>query len=577
MFDLSVRISYIKKKMDIAQEYMKRLATVLLLVPITVFLLNGCTEPPPDGLPGSDSDSNTYHSTGWKDNPQHGSDSSADPQNCKACHGEDLAGGTSGISCAGCHHGWSGTHGEAFAANPDNCKACHGTDFKGGLIAPSCLYCHHYNDWDDTHHGVKYDATSDTCKGCHGADLTGGFSGLSCVGCHDDNLHHTGGEDLCCNTPACHAGGGGGEGCDECHGHDAGFGGATGGKGTFKSHSTHTEDDDSDELKGPNVGCGICHDTNNYPYFNSGTGTVPYDLSETDVCNNCHSPDGDYNGVDSQDSVGAKDNWAEGVYDGAALKANKEKWCVGCHDDEPATSQQGGGGPKAPNIAGDDDDTPTYGFYVSGHGRPPSATRKECLDCHDATVDHIDDDARTYAAASDNYVDGYRLNDSMIIPRDGEASGVSFDLCASCHLYADLIDKDITNFEDGGGAQIHHEWHIGWFNAVICWDSDWDGAADSAMNCTACHNVHGSPMDNGSGGLWANPVMIRHGELISSPGTNDKVPALDFWWKDGVGDFTNTLSDSREGSAMCSAADLTVNHVCSGCHNLRQDYTRDPN
>ncbi|MEW5802887.1 MAG: hypothetical protein AB1847_12380 [bacterium] len=36
-----------------------------------------------------------------------------------------------------------------------------------------------------------------------------------------------------------------------------------------------------------------------------------------------------------------------------------------------------------------------------------------------------------------------------------------------------------------------------------------DALVDSRISCPACHNVHGSP----------NPVMIRHGELISTPAT----------------------------------------------------------
>jgi hypothetical protein len=118
-----------------------------------------------------------------------------------------------------------------------------------------------------------------------------------------------------------------------------------------------------------------------------------------------------------------------------------------------------------------------YGFKVSGHGRPGAS--KECLDCH---------------------------------------------------AYTDLIDANISNFQDVGN-QIHHMWHLDWFGGVIAWNSDWDGAADSGMRRAACHNVQGSSMEAG-GTLYANPVMIRHGELINSPGTTDKVPALDFWWKD---------------------------------------------
>ena len=75
------------------QEYMQKLAKALLLFPMILFLLSGCTDSVEDGLSGSESDPSYYHSTGWKDDPQHGRDFSTNPQNCKACHGEDLEGG----------------------------------------------------------------------------------------------------------------------------------------------------------------------------------------------------------------------------------------------------------------------------------------------------------------------------------------------------------------------------------------------------------------------------------------------------------------------------------------------------
>ena len=63
--------------------------------------------------------------------------------------------------------------------------------------------------------------------------------------------------------------------------------------------------------------------------------------------------------------------------------------------------------------------------------------------------------------------------------------------------------------------------------------------------------------------------MIRHGELISTPGTTDKVPALDFRWYKADG-FTQTmiLGESRYGGLLCGQPPYNVsfNHVCWGCH-----------
>ena len=203
-----------------------------------------------------------------------------------------------------------------------------------------------YADGDTTYNGV--------CEVCHtetrhhqndgnNPDPDSHYANTSCRECHahEDEFSH---------------GGGSGSGCEDCHGHDPGYeyepGKFSEGAGTVQSHSTHTEND-SDDLKGPNIACGDCHDIENYPYFKSGTGNPPYDLSGTDACDNCHSAGGSINGINDA-TVGAKENWNNGIYEteGATLKSGKDKWCAGCHDDEPANSQFDGTGVPAPNIAG---------------------------------------------------------------------------------------------------------------------------------------------------------------------------------------------------------------------------------
>jgi hypothetical protein len=72
-----------------------------------------------------------------------------------------------------------------------------------------------------------------------------------------------------------------------------------------------------------------------------------------------------------------------------SLLPGNEKWCAGCHDDEPANSKKDGSGVDAPNVVGDGS---TYGFYLSGHGRDAipaigmTAIGKECLDCHNQRI-----------------------------------------------------------------------------------------------------------------------------------------------------------------------------------------------
>ncbi len=77
---------------------------------------------------------------------------------CEECHGADLSGGISRVSCFSCHkgprgdighpQGWTtskndpvvfhGRYGKEFVVS---CTACHGTDLLGG-IGPRCVACH---------------------------------------------------------------------------------------------------------------------------------------------------------------------------------------------------------------------------------------------------------------------------------------------------------------------------------------------------------------------------------------------------------------------------------------------------
>jgi hypothetical protein len=76
---------------------------------------------------------------------------------CGECHGSNLAGGVSKVSCyenpAGCHHGpvpnWASVnvHGAAAKRAPGSsgfraCQICHGRDFAGGGSGVDCFTCH---------------------------------------------------------------------------------------------------------------------------------------------------------------------------------------------------------------------------------------------------------------------------------------------------------------------------------------------------------------------------------------------------------------------------------------------------
>jgi hypothetical protein len=280
-----------------------------------------------------------------------------------------------------------------------------------------------------------------------------------------------------------------------------------------------------------------------------------------------------------------------------SLVPGNEKWCAGCHDEDPANSKEDGSGVYAPNVIGEDS---IYGFYVSGHGRAAieeigmTAIGKQCLDCHNSTFVHIDHEHRTYEISEEYpqavihaYKDSYRLKEDMIIPRDEESSDVSFSLCMdTCHDAHPYVFSDIeyclTNFRD---SMQYHEHHLDF--PMTYWDSDWDWdndplgdeIADSVMSCPACHNVHGSPMDfdrtEGGTEYHPNPVMIRHGELISTPGA-DKVPGIDYCWfaypvPPGPMIPSNVLLDSKKAEGDIWS---TMNLCSAICHE--GEYSRTP-
>lgn len=106
------------------------------------------------------------HPSNWT--ATHYTDYYANPDSCTPCHGSSTdptqAGGTSGVSCFGCHHPNGPNHpinwdlpanhgrqgaqlvaGDAFSIQGiASCQTCHGTDFKTAVYgnANSCYSCH---------------------------------------------------------------------------------------------------------------------------------------------------------------------------------------------------------------------------------------------------------------------------------------------------------------------------------------------------------------------------------------------------------------------------------------------------
>lgn len=136
---------------------------------------------------------------------------------CADCHGVDLKGGTTGVSCYTCHsnfpheNNWADSsnqaspafHGSYLLAKErpaayGECRTCHAANNSGGPTGYSCFQCHnnfpHPDEWGSTGHGSYVmsnggDASLGFCRKCHGDDLRGGSSQISCYQCHQSFPH----------------------------------------------------------------------------------------------------------------------------------------------------------------------------------------------------------------------------------------------------------------------------------------------------------------------------------------------------------------------------------------------------
>lgn len=364
------------------------------------------------------------------------------------------------------------------------------------------------------------------------------------------------------------------------------------------SHFTHVY-----SQIGPTMTCTQCHSVSPMENkFKDGK-----QLSNTTVCDECHSPDGAYDGINDP-IIGAKSNWNSRVYNGSYnnslndyyknLKAEKDRWCVGCHDDVPSIIKN----VSAPNVIGDNS---SYGYYLTGHGKNDII---KCENCHNLSSKHIDGIERTYSHDSNystydpisaSYQNGYRLKDvasgysgkyPLHIPRTGHLyppgfrEDWEFALCFECHNKSQLFNGGdpltgigaTTNFYenvsgDGGGNpaptpgryySLHdvHTWGANgpWGSKTAQYDSDFDGVADSKISCPACHNVHGSSV---------SPAMIRTGEFEKKRGldlryvSNYPGNPLSFILPDQLNISTGAGMDLPFGQGTVES-----NGICNMCH-----------
>lgn len=154
-------------------------------------------------------------------NQTHKTSAKSNLDGCIECHGEDLLGGISAVSCEKCHPGgptskhpvnWgaytyarhAATYNAEIAANPakpTSCATavCHGTALTGFATAPNCATACHLGGTDKKHpagwttlsshktylNGISNVSTTCKTSVCHGTDGKGVFlSGPACDQCH---------------------------------------------------------------------------------------------------------------------------------------------------------------------------------------------------------------------------------------------------------------------------------------------------------------------------------------------------------------------------------------------------------
>ena len=207
---------------------------ILRIIVVFFFTLNlFCLSTPDEEEP---SDGIVPHPAEWEKAGNHGQQFLVEEGSCAtSCHGQDLEGGFTSISCTQCHESYphpaawilpSAHGGPVFeAGTPAGCAtSCHGTDFQGGLSLVSCFTCHqdypHGESWADfERHGAvaKPEASRNCASFCHGRSFEGGDSGLSCFDCHGAYPHidwspfsehiswvNTFGDTSCLTAQGCH-------------------------------------------------------------------------------------------------------------------------------------------------------------------------------------------------------------------------------------------------------------------------------------------------------------------------------------------------------------------------------------
>ena len=152
-------------------------------------------------------------------------------ESCTQCHGQELDGGTAGVTCDNCHSGggaiphpekWglpgSDFHGDYVkTAGITPCKKCHGDDLGGGIAQMACSNTTCHTGGKTIPHPPRAEFIDPTHANYHGGIFWENNWDFSyCQTCHGQNLDG-GVVDFDCSNTACHTATGGVFACNNCH------------------------------------------------------------------------------------------------------------------------------------------------------------------------------------------------------------------------------------------------------------------------------------------------------------------------------------------------------------------------
>ena len=444
---------------------------------------------------------------------------------CVECHGADLSGGNSKVSCfgnpAGCHHGpvadWvvsppaAQSHGVAAKKAPGSsgfasCQICHGSNFTGSTIVPTCL----------------------NTAACHGAGVASPHARKPWL---DSPLTHATTDNT--NAPVCY----------QCHAY----------KGTENPNNPHVPPAPAPTGTAPGCNNGtMCHNTPAAPHItgstwlNAGTGFHGTDAkSDLTNCQGCHGTPGTIN------------------FDGGSAPTA----CSTCHTASKAhpTDWEGlrtiNGVTITHRTSGNRDVACAICHKTTGPGTGPDPSAPSCFSCHPGGVSH----SVPFLGAAHTSADqtSFNADCSACHAITGVSPNAAAPLCTVCHQAGSpLTSPDCTSCHaspPNGGAPAGaaypniagaHTPHLAL------------NAAGSPVTCNTCHNGLGSGTLNHYNRAKAR---VPPGD-VAFLATYDAKTGASAFDNSAVLSCSNVSCHGGQATPNWQSETLNVNTQCTNCH-----------